>query len=114
MELILLQFWFIEIYMWSVVISTMIFIMGSFTLANSVMDKKGIDGLMQSNAEAKTNGFMDKVVQSPFILFVIPGVNLLVSIIMIIMVAVLGLHKRGKIKFDLVDQMTNKKEDQDK
>jgi hypothetical protein len=71
-------------------------------LANVMIEHKGIDGMMKS-AENSDGGFIDKIVQNPFILFVIPIVNTIIIFLMIGMVAMIRLHQWGKIKLDILN-----------
>ena len=103
MGFLTLSYYFMNIYMWSVILSTLIYFCAMFVVANTMMEQKRMDGLMKTANKSNDGAFIEKIAQNPFLLFVIPIVNTIVIFLMIGMVAMIRLHQWGKIKLDILN-----------
>lgn len=100
MSLILLQFYIMQLYMWSVIISTIILFGSAIFIFNATVQRKGIDEATKQNESVGSS--TDKSKTLPFILCVLPIVNILISIFFIVIMALINLYDAGKIKYDIL------------
>lgn len=95
MGFVALSYYFIEIYMQSVIISTIIFFMTGISVAqNDKLSAVGGSGNDANKQLEKVNAIAEKITQNPFILMILPVVNIIFSIILIIILASLR-NKKG-------------------
>lgn len=99
MGFVALSYYFMNIYMWSVIISTIIFFGSAIFISNAEINRNGIDGLMKKG-ESQNN---KKIETLPFLLCVLPIINILLSIFLIAIMALINLYSAGKIKYDILD-----------
>ena len=98
MGFVALSYYFMNLYMWSVVISTIIFFGSAIFISNAEINRKGIDGLAKQNESTNSTGVKETL---PFLLCILPVINVLLSILLITIMALINLYSKGKIKYDI-------------
>jgi len=100
-----LSYYFMNLYMQSVIISTIIFFGGSLFIFNATVNRKGIDEVTKPSESSSSTGKLGRPETLPFLLCVLPIVNILVSIFFIVVMVLINLYDAGKIKFDFLGSL---------